>query len=59
MNTDFDIIPELTFEEIKQKYIRTKGVSFANPPCYDSSKHHRNKQYINIDYELEDFYNNL
>lgn len=58
MALNFEHIPELTYEEIKQKYIRTTGISFANPPDYNSSRSNH-KSYINIDYDLEDFYNSL
>lgn len=61
ITSDKWIYEDLTEDEIKYKYLRyfNMGVTYANPPSYDSSRNHQNKSFIIIDYELEDEYNNL
>lgn len=50
---------DLTDDEIKRKYVEwlNMGVTYANPPDYNSSRDNHNKQYIRIDYEFDkDYY---
>ena len=57
-NDLFLVIGEI--EEMRKYYTHCKGgVTYANPPCYNASRDYKNLRYISIDYELEEYYNNL